>query len=71
MTTLSKERRLALRAVMRRTTLTRHELHDALKAGTFPMPLFASPEKTVWREVDIDAWISSRPRVRLSAKATH
>lgn len=69
MTTRPKDRHLSLRVVLLRTTLTRRELYDAMKDGTFPMPLSASPRK--WREVDIDAWIRSRPRVRLNAITMH
>lgn len=45
---------------MRRTTLPRMTLFDAVKAGTFPQPVKINRRRIAWADSDIEAWIVAK-----------
>lgn len=63
---------LTVDEVTDRTTLQEPEIKKLIAAGEFPSPVQGEDGARVWRESDIDEWISARPRDvgfgRLSSK---
>ena len=47
--------------VEKRVGLTRSSIYDAMRRGSFPLPLKVGPKAVRWRATDIEAWVDSRP----------
>ena len=54
------ERFISVREVVERICLSKTELYQRLKAGTFPKPVALGPKKVVFLESEIDAWMQAR-----------
>jgi Prophage CP4-57 regulatory protein (AlpA) len=42
----------------------RLHINRMVEGGTFPEPVWLSPNRKVWRAADIDRWLASRPTTR-------
>jgi prophage regulatory protein len=47
--------------VLKKVPVTGPTLWSWVRQGKFPKPRDISPNKTVWLEADVDAWIRERP----------
>jgi prophage regulatory protein len=47
--------------VLKKVPVTGPTLWTWVRQGKFPKPRDISPNKTVWLEADVDAWIRERP----------
>jgi prophage regulatory protein len=47
--------------VLRRVPISGPTLWAWVRAGKFPKPRDISPNKTVWVEAEVDAWIRAQP----------
>jgi prophage regulatory protein len=47
--------------VLRKVPVTGPTLWSWVRAGKFPRPRAISPNKTVWVEAEVDAWMQTRP----------
>jgi prophage regulatory protein len=54
------ERFLSVKCVLDRVCLSRTELYDRIKAGAFPRPVELGPQKVVFIESQIDAWMKAQ-----------
>ena len=54
------QRFISVKETAHRICLSKTELYDRLKAGTFPKPIALGPKKVVFLESDIDAWIKGK-----------
>lgn len=50
---------LRIKAVMRRTGLTRPTLYRKIAQGTFPKQVRISSNCVGWREAEVDSWLQS------------
>jgi len=48
---------LAVRDVVRRTTLSRAQIYRMVSQGTFPNPVAISPGRRVWIDADVNEWM--------------
>jgi predicted DNA-binding transcriptional regulator AlpA len=53
---------LTVDEVMDRTTLLEPDINRLVVAGDFPPPVKKSDGTFVWREIEINEWIETRPR---------
>jgi len=51
-----------------RTSLSRASIWRGVKEGWFPSPVSVSPGRIAWFEDEVDSWVESRPRLRLSTE---
>jgi prophage regulatory protein len=51
---------ISVKETVRKICLSKTELYDRLRAGTFPQPVSLGPRKVVFFECDIDAWMQSQ-----------
>ena len=51
---------ISVKETIRKICLSKTELYDRLRAGTFPQPVSLGPRKVVFFESDIDAWMQAR-----------
>lgn len=49
---------IRIKDVSRLTTLARSTIWAKVATGAFPEPIRLSPAISVWRQVDIESWIS-------------
>lgn len=61
---------LRIRAVMRRTGLTRPTLYRKIAGGTFPKQIRISTNCIGWRESAVDAWLRSPMDYRAQDEVT-
>lgn len=54
------ERALRIRDVCSRTGISRTHLYRLVSRGQFPAPVRLSDRVTVWREHDVQSWLSRR-----------
>lgn len=54
------ERFITIKAVLDRVALSRTEMYRRLKAGTFPRSVALGPQKVVFLESEIDAWMQAQ-----------
>ncbi|MCT8988861.1 AlpA family phage regulatory protein [Chelativorans sp. SCAU2101] len=54
------ERFISIREVTDRVSLCRTEIYDRMRAGKFPQSVALGPQKVVWVESEIDAWMQAR-----------
>ena len=54
------ERFISVKEASHRICLSKTELYQRLKAGTFPKPIALGPKKVVFFESDVDAWINGK-----------
>jgi prophage regulatory protein len=47
--------------VLKKVPVTGPTLWVWVRAGKFPRPRFISPNKTVWVEAEVDAWMQAQP----------
>jgi prophage regulatory protein len=47
--------------VLAKIPITAPTLWAWVRAGKFPRPRFISPNKTVWVEAEVDAWMKAQP----------
>jgi prophage regulatory protein len=50
---------LRISDVANKTTLAKSTLRVKIAKGNFPKPIKLSPNVSVWKESDVDAWINS------------
>ena len=55
---------ISVKETIRKVCLSKTELYDRLRAGTFPQPVSLGPRKVVFFESDIDAWMQARMEER-------
>ena len=55
---------ISVKETIRKICLSKTELYDRLRAGTFPQPVSLGPRKVVFFESDIDAWMQARMEER-------
>ena len=55
---MAGERVLAIREVVKRTTLSKNEIYRRIKRGDFPRQIRLGELRVAWRERDIDQWIN-------------
>ena len=48
------------KAVVGKVCLSKSELYQRIKAGTFPRPVALGPRKVVFVESDVDEWMQAR-----------
>jgi prophage regulatory protein len=51
---------ISIKNVVEKICLSKTELYDRLRAGTFPKPIALGPKKVVFLESDVDAWMQAR-----------
>jgi prophage regulatory protein len=51
------ERFISVKQVLDRICLSKTELYERMKAGTFPRSVALGPQKVVFLESEIDAWM--------------
>lgn len=59
-TLLMPETMLRLPQVQQRVPLSRSEIYQRIKEGQFPKQIRLSHKVALWKESDIDAWISEQ-----------
>lgn len=59
-TLLMPEIMLRLPQVQQRVPLSRSEIYQRIKEGQFPKQIRLSHKVALWKESDIDAWISEQ-----------
>jgi predicted DNA-binding transcriptional regulator AlpA len=52
---------LSKKQVLAKVPITAPTLWTWVRHGKFPRPRAISPNKTVWIEAEVDAWMQSRP----------
>lgn len=53
---------LRLSEVVALTSLSRTTIYRKMRDGSFPEPLKIGDRAVRWRELEIEAWLASRPR---------
>lgn len=48
------------KAVVQKVCLSKSELYERIKAGSFPKPIALGPRKVVFVESDVDDWMQAR-----------
>ena len=56
------DRLLRRSEVEARVGLSRSSLYRKMRGGTFPLPLKISERAVRWRETEVEAYLTSRPR---------
>jgi prophage regulatory protein len=51
---------ISVKEVLERICLSRTELYDRMKAGTFPQSVALGPQKVVFVEAEVDAWMQAK-----------
>lgn len=54
------DRFISVKEVLNRICLSRTELYERIKAGTFPQSVALGPQKVVFVESEVDAWMQAR-----------
>jgi prophage regulatory protein len=54
------QRFISVKEVLDRICLSKTELYERLKAGIFPKSIALGPQKVVFLESEIDAWMQAR-----------
>lgn len=54
------DRFISVKEVLNRICLSRTEMYDRMRAGTFPQSVALGPQKVVFVEAEIDAWMQAR-----------
>ena len=54
------DRFISVKEVLSRICLSRTELYDRIKAGTFPQSVALGPQKVVFVEAEVDAWMQTK-----------
>jgi len=54
------KRFISVKAVLDRVCLSRTELYDRIKAGSFPASIALGPQKVVFVESQIDSWMQAQ-----------
>jgi prophage regulatory protein len=54
------DRFISVKEVLNRICLSRTELYDRINAGTFPQSVALGPQKVVFVEAEVDAWMQAR-----------
>lgn len=54
------ERFVSVKDVLDRVCLSRTELYDRIRAGTFPPTVALGPQKVVFVESEVEAWMQAR-----------
>jgi predicted DNA-binding transcriptional regulator AlpA len=55
---------LTKKQVLNKVPVTAPTLWTWVRAGKFPKPRTISPNKTVWIEAEVDAWMKAQPTPR-------
>ncbi len=58
---------LRRRSVTARTGLSSSSLSRAVRARSFPLPVVLTERTVAWRESEVDAWIASRPTIKVES----
>jgi prophage regulatory protein len=51
---------ISVKETVRKICLSKTELYDRLRTGTFPKPIALGPKKVVFLESEIDTWMQAR-----------
>ncbi|MEE4538506.1 MAG: AlpA family phage regulatory protein [Erythrobacter sp.] len=51
---------ISVKEVLERICLSRTELYDRMKAGTFPQSVALGPQKVVFVEAEVEAWMQAK-----------
>jgi len=57
---------LRTKDVLAKTGIKRTNLHNQVKAGTFPSPIALGGHAVGWIESEVDAWIEQRMKMRVA-----
>ncbi len=55
---MAGERVLAIREVVKRTTLSKNEIYRRIRRGKFPRQIRLGKQRVAWRERDVDDWLN-------------
>jgi len=54
------DRFISVKEVLNRICLSRTEMYERIKAGTFPQSVALGPQKVVFVEAEVDAWMQAK-----------
>ena len=54
------QRFISIKEAVERICLSKTELYQRLRAGTFPKPVALGPKKVVFLESEVEAWMRAR-----------
>ena len=63
------DRLVTRREIEARFGMTRSTIYRQMRAGNFPEPIQISAKAVRWKESELEAWLSSRPRAKGDAPA--
>jgi prophage regulatory protein len=68
--TAISERAVRIREVMQRVGISRTQIYRLIQRGDFPAPVRLSDRISIWRQKDIDEWLSRQFEVSSRLRST-